>query len=210
MAVVEKSGFLKYKDSAGNTTLMYPITTKDNVDGMDDIDAHIASQENPHNVTVEQIGAASEDHEHPYGRGVTVTGDGAAYTATIDGITALEVGINFVAIPDTNSSTTTPTLNVNGLGAKYIRQRLSTNTSATTSGSSTTWFVKGKPVMLTYNGSYWVTEFGRQDANNIYGTVPVANGGVPSATTDDNGKFLRVVDGVATWSTVINAEEVSY
>ena len=59
MAVTEKSGFLKYKDAAGNTTLMYPITTKDNVDGMDEIDAHIASTDNPHNVTVDQIGAIS-------------------------------------------------------------------------------------------------------------------------------------------------------
>lgn len=59
MAIIEKSGFLKYKDASGNTTLMYPITTKDNVDGMDDIDAHVASQENPHNVTADQIGAIS-------------------------------------------------------------------------------------------------------------------------------------------------------
>lgn len=59
MAVIEKSGFLKYKDAQGNTNLMYPITTKDNVDGMDEIDAHVASQDNPHNVTADQIGAIS-------------------------------------------------------------------------------------------------------------------------------------------------------
>ena len=32
---------------------------------------------------------------------------------------------------------------------------------------------------------------------------------VPSSTTEDNGKFLRVVDGAAAWQTVQNAEEVS-
>lgn len=35
------------------------------------------------------------------------------------------------------------------------------------------------------------------------------NEGVPSCTTDDNGKFLRVISGVAAWQTVQNAEEVS-
>ena len=63
MAVTEKSGFLKYKDAAGNTTLMYPITTKDNVDGMDEIDAHIASTDNPHNVTKTQIGLSDVENK---------------------------------------------------------------------------------------------------------------------------------------------------
>ena len=33
---------------------------------------------------------------------------------------------------------------------------------------------------------------------------------IPSFTTDDNGKFLRVVDGVATWQTLSNAEEATF
>lgn len=37
MAVVEKSGLMKYKDGAGNTTIMYPITNTDNVDGLEDM-----------------------------------------------------------------------------------------------------------------------------------------------------------------------------
>lgn len=36
MAVIEKSGILKYKDKAGNTYLMLPITTVDNVDGLEE------------------------------------------------------------------------------------------------------------------------------------------------------------------------------
>lgn len=32
---------------------------------------------------------------------------------------------------------------------------------------------------------------------------------VLSTTTNDNGKFLRVVDGVPVWVTISNAEEVS-
>ena len=35
MAVIEKSGILKYKDKAGNTYLMLPITSIDNVEGLE-------------------------------------------------------------------------------------------------------------------------------------------------------------------------------
>ncbi len=37
-------------------------------------------------------------------------------------------------------------------------------------------------------------------ATDIYGTVPVANGGVPTCTTANNGQFLRVIDGIPTWT----------
>ena len=33
---------------------------------------------------------------------------------------------------------------------------------------------------------------------------------VPESSADDNGKFLRVVDGSAQWSTVPNAEEAEF
>lgn len=36
MAVIEKSGLMKYKDKSGNTYLMYPITNMDNIDGLDE------------------------------------------------------------------------------------------------------------------------------------------------------------------------------
>ena len=36
MAVIEKSGLMKYKDKSGNTYLMYPITNTDNIDGLDE------------------------------------------------------------------------------------------------------------------------------------------------------------------------------
>lgn len=233
MAIIEKSGFLKYKDASGNTTLMYPITTKDNVDGMDDIDAHVASQENPHNVTADQIGAISysaqsltdeqkaqaranidaavSDHEHLFDRGVTTEGDGAAYTATVDGITTLEAGISFTMIPHTASTSKTATLNVNGLGAKMLRRPLSTNNTTTVANATDNWMYANKPVEVMYNGTYWiVTSMPRPNGPDIYGTVPVSAGGVPSATTADNGKFLRVVDGTPAWVAIGNAEEASF
>ncbi len=42
MAVNELSGFLKYKDENGDTNLLYPITTKDNVDGIDELESDLA------------------------------------------------------------------------------------------------------------------------------------------------------------------------
>ena len=41
-------------------------------------------------------------------------------------------------------------------------------------------------------------------------TIPVAKGGVPSYTTDNNEQFLRVVDGVAAWDSVPNAEDNTF
>lgn len=43
MAVKEMSGFLKYTDDNGDLNLLFPITTKDNVDGLDDIENEIAT-----------------------------------------------------------------------------------------------------------------------------------------------------------------------
>lgn len=42
MAVTEVSGLMKYKDANGNVYLMLPITTKDNVDGIDEIESQLS------------------------------------------------------------------------------------------------------------------------------------------------------------------------
>ena len=64
MAIKEVNALVRTKDSAGNSCLIYPITKKDNVEGMDDVDAHLLDMNNPHGVTASQIGAAAEDHTH--------------------------------------------------------------------------------------------------------------------------------------------------
>lgn len=48
MPIVEKSGLMKYKDSDGNTTIMYPITTMDNVDGVEEALAEKAATDHTH------------------------------------------------------------------------------------------------------------------------------------------------------------------
>lgn len=62
MAVNEVSGFLKYRDTDGDLNLFYPITTKDCVDGMEEVDEHIADTTNPHGVTAAQVGLGNVDN----------------------------------------------------------------------------------------------------------------------------------------------------
>ena len=89
---------------------------------------------------------------------ITTEGDGTAYTATVSGITSLTVGTTITIIPHVVSASTTPTLDVNGLGAKQIRRRLSSIATAPTTGYSNTWLAKGKPFTVKYDGTYWVVE----------------------------------------------------
>lgn len=114
--------------------------------------------------------------------GIKTAGTGAAYTATVDGITALTAGVSFIMIPHTNSTTTTPTLNVNSLGAKGIRMRGSSATGTAMAAAIAAWLAANRPVQLTYNGIYWVAEVTRPAATDLSGTVPIANGGTGATT----------------------------
>lgn len=116
---------------------------------------------------------------------ITTAGTGAAYTATVPSITELKTGVNFIMIPHTQSTTTQPTLNVNGLGAKPIRQPLTSNTGATTTAALDTWLTAGKPVRVRYEGTMWEIDIPRPSATSLYGTVPVISGGTGADNTDD-------------------------
>lgn len=117
--------------------------------------------------------------------GITTDGDGAAYTATVEGITALTAGAAFIMIPHTRSTTTAPTLNVNGLGERILRQRSSANTGSSTHGDVEDWVVAGMPVFVMYDGFDWVVEIARPYANSIYGVVAVNNGGTGNDSISD-------------------------
>ena len=117
--------------------------------------------------------------------------DGVTYTAEIDNLTELYPGLCLTVILDKTSDSKNPTLNVNGLGAKYFRQKLSTNISTTTEGANNTWLVAKKPFSVMYNGTYWVVELARTDANNIYGTVPITAGGTGATTAEAALENLR-------------------
>lgn len=154
-----------------------------------------ATSGHTHNVTKSDVGLGSVDNTSDanksvkYAKSATAnnpiktTGTGAAYAATVDGITALTIGAKFTMVPHTVSTTTAPTLNVNGLGAKNIRIRLTSSTTATIQLTSASFLTANKPVNVVYDGSYWVIDdFAQPDVNSLYGTVPISKGGTGATT----------------------------
>lgn len=114
---------------------------------------------------------------------ITTAGTGAAYTASVPGITELTAGIFLIIKPHTVSTTTTPTLNLNDLGAKTIRRRISLGTSTTVVGSSNSWLGADLPVIVVFDGTYWIADsLPKTAAADIYGAVPIANGGTGATT----------------------------
>lgn len=112
--------------------------------------------------------------------------NGTSYTATVDGLTSLAVGTRITIIPERNSASTSPTLNVNGLGAKSIAMLVVYNSYATSAGATTNWLVADTPITLMYNGDCWITvDMPRTSAQYLYGTVPVANGGTGQTSITD-------------------------
>lgn len=110
--------------------------------------------------------------------------DGVAYTATVPSITALTSGVSFIMIPGKTSASTTPTLNVNGLGAKNIRRRLSNLATAVQAGYTTTWLAVNRPFRVTYDGTQWIVEGHEKPVGaDLYGAAA-------KATADANGNVI--------------------
>ena len=294
MATAEKSGPLKYKNQSGDVTIFYPVTLKENVTGMEGIDAHLVDKNNPHQVTAEQVGAdasgsaaavqtkldthtanrnnphqvtaeqvgadasgsaaavqtkldthtANRNNPHQvtaeqigalsgivpltnggtgatdgatglknlFAAGTTVLSsnqygdtlpdastvgrlffkkgesvakpvtmdstDGRTYTCTIPGITELTAGVSFIGIPSIESTNKTVSINVNGLGKKLIRRRVSNRSGLSTIGGSNNWLTSGSPLEFIYNGTCWlVADMTEPHAEDLMGSVPIANGG---------------------------------
>lgn len=175
----EDSVVLKYKDSDGNVSTFYPATKIGNVEGSEELIAHLSDEANPHKITPEQIGAMSN-------KGYTTTGTSTAYLVEVEGITELIAGISFVMIPHVASFSVTPTLDVNGLGAKGIRRRRSTTTGIFAAGEVANWLTIGTPIRVTYDGDYWVADLTQPAASDIDGEVPVTSGGTGKKTWDAN------------------------
>lgn len=172
MAVITNSGLMKFKDKNGNIYAILPITTKDNVDGLEGVHVRL--------------------------KGTTTAGTGSSYTATVEGIDTLETGITFMMVPHVSSEIVNPTLDVNGLGAKPIRRRVSGDTATTVTGSTENWISANKPIMVTYDGDYWVVDFDRPNVNDLYGTLgsdKISYDNATSGLTSTNVK--EAIDEVA-------------
>lgn len=154
---------------------------------------------------VANVKALVDDHSHPEQvsfHGVTTEGDGSTYTATVSGIDALVAGATFIMIPNVTSTVATPKLNVNGLGAKNIRRRVSNSTVTTAAASSANWLYKNKPIRMMYDGTYWIADLDRPNATDIYGTLPVASGGT-GATTAASALTNLGAEAAGTASTLV-------
>lgn len=108
--------------------------------------------------------------------------DGKVYTANLPGVAKLYTGLEITIIPDTASTTTLPSLNVNGVGDVYIKRRITSNTKTTVQSEGEEFLQKDQPIRVIYNGSAWVADMARANANDIYGTVPVEKGGTGATT----------------------------
>ena len=150
MPVVEKNSLMKYKDKSGNTYILYPVTNADNVDGLDEM----------------------IDEAKKLGTAVAATStDGVAYSATVPGITALTAGDSFIMIPNTISTSRSTTLNVNNLGAKYLRVRVSGYSGTTSAPQTINWLAPNVPVRVTYEGEWWLADVVLPSAQQLYGNV---------------------------------------
>ena len=127
------------------------------------------------------------------------SGDGVEYSATVPGVTELYSGLEVIIIPQMESTSETITLDVNGLGAKHVRLPLSSNTTTLVMPAQPNYYTAGRPVKLRYDamwlnkGAWVVSERQRASANDLYGTVPVENGG----TGADNAEEARENIGAA-------------
>lgn len=158
MAVIENSPLMKYKTKTGDINILYPITKAENVNG---------------------LGKPIRNQS------VITAGTGDAYIATVDGIESLIAGISFIMIPNVTSTSSSPSLNVNKLGAKHIHRRATGSTAITYSdGTQNDWLAANKPVTVTYDGTVWIADVPVPNASDIMGIVAIKNGGTGAETAD--------------------------
>lgn len=132
-------------------------------------------------------GKADATHYHNSTEIITASSsDGVAYTATVPSITALTAGVSFIMVPGVVSASTAPTLNVNGLGAKTIRRRLSSLATSVQAGYTATWLAANSPFRVVYDGTQWIVEGQNKPvAADLYGTLAVGKGGTGATTAEE-------------------------
>ena len=142
---------------------------------------------------------------------VTTTGDGFAYTASVPGITALTVGVSFIMIPHVVSESTAPTLNVNGLGAKSIKRRLSNLSTSVQTGFTPSWLAVSRPFRVIYDGTNWIVEGHEKPTSaDLYGTMPIENGGTGATSIVDARANLDVYSKEDhAWTIIYDSGEIT-
>ena len=129
--------------------------------------------------------------------------NGVDYVATVDGIDRLYSGMELIIIPNIDSTSTAITLNVNGMGAKTVRLPLSTNTAIMVQPVQNSFFVANRPVKLMFDAAYlsgkgvWkVSGQHRTSASDLYGSVPIENGGHGADNAEEGMRNLLAAGAV--------------
>lgn len=136
---------------------------------------------------------------------VTTTGSGTYYSAWIEGVTELVPGMLIIIIPHKVSSGIYVYLNVSGLGSKPLRTYSATTEPYKNLSMDNGHFLKkGKPVLLMYDGSYWLTVTHSQ-VEKTAGIQPVTQGGT-GLTSIPKGNYLVGAAGVTAITTLTPAE----
>lgn len=133
---------------------------------------------------------------------ITTTGTGKAYEATVPSITELVAGVSFLMNPHTQSSSTSVTLNVNGSGAKVL-YRYGGDGKGAFELPRANFLSLNKVYRVFYDGSFWIlADYAKPKATDLYGVVPVENGGLPTTSVGNVGKVLTTnEEGTPEWQT---------
>lgn len=94
----------------------------------------------------------------------------AAKTVTVDGSFTLYTGAMVVVKFTNANSIASPTLNVNGSGAKAIKRY---GTTAVSTGTTTTGWVAGAVQLFVYDGTNWVRDYWN---NTTYSNMSLGQG----------------------------------
>ena len=109
--------------------------------------------------------------------------DGANYTGTVEGLTEYKNGQILVMILKTQPTSGSITLDINGLGTKYIYRMRKTGIA----NVGTAVLDSGKSYIIKmYNSSFWtLVELPKPDASDLYGSVPIGSGGHGGTTAEE-------------------------
>ena len=133
---------------------------------------------------------------------ITTTGTGLNYLATVPSITELKQGVSFLMKAHVSNTSGSATLNVNNLGAANIYRR-ATDGSVTFHITKRGFLATNSVYRVFYDGVNWILlDYAKPLATDLYGEVPVKNGGVPTTSADNAGMVLTTNDeGIPEWQT---------
>lgn len=168
MATIEANGILELKDANGNLYLVYPVTKKGNIADLEEattIENGLMSA-----LDKTKLDGITDGAVPRYYAVCDTAAATAAKAVTVDDTFELVEGAQ-VTVKFTNAnSVASPTLNVNGTGAKPIYRY---GTTVVSTGTTTTGWVAGAVQTFIYDGTGWIRDYW---SNTTYSNVALGQG----------------------------------